>query len=216
MDRRAFVGFLAGVPSMIAGCKLKAPRPTGPVAFGYKMGWITVRSETIQEVVNSLELRHPRPANWQEGIDCAYRLQGVFVAPPLNGWIAVVGFGPQTFAGHDSVSAAKRRIESASKVFRASCSFATHRVTEYHHWMRADEGRVTRCFAYLGERGEVLSNEGPITTAEQALTYGKLPPEQWQPDEDDVMKIASAWSYDPSKLTFSSGPAALGVIAAAQ
>jgi len=213
MDRRAFAGFLAGV---ISGCKLKAPQPVGPVAFGYKMQWITVRGEMIQEVVDSLGLRHPRPANWQEGIACAYSLQGVFVAPPLNGWIAIVGFRAEDFVGNDSVSPAKRQVEFASKVFHASCSFATHRVTEYHHWMRAEEGRVTRCFAYLGERGEVLCNEGPITTAEQALSFGKLPQDQWQPDQDDVMKVASAWSYDPSKLTSSSGSAALGVIAASQ
>jgi hypothetical protein len=79
--------------------------------------------------------------------------------------------------------------------------------------MRAEEGRVTRCFAYLGERGEVVCNEGPITSPEQALSFARLPPDKWQPNEDDVMKIASAWSYDPSKLTSSSGPATLGVIA---
>lgn len=213
MNRRTFVAFLAGVPSMIAGCKHNTVEPTGPVAFGYKMQWITVRCEVIQEVVKSLGLIHPRPANWQEGIECAYSLKGVFVAPPLNGWIAIVGFGAEDFEGHDPVSPAKRRIEAASKVFHISCCFATHRVTEYHHWMRAEEGRVTRCFAYLGERGEVLSNIGSVTTAEQALSFAKLPPDQWQPDENDVMKIAGAWSYDPSKLTPASGPASLGVIA---
>lgn len=198
---------------MIAGCKLNTLQPTGPVAFGYKMQWITVRCEVIQEVVNSLRLVHPRPANWQQGIESAYSLKGVFVAPPLNGWIAVVGFGAKDFVGKDSVSVAKQRIESASKVFHVSCSFATHRVTEYHHWMRAEEGRVMRCFAYLGERGEVLCDEGPLTAAEQTLSFGKLPRGQWQPDQDDVMKIASGWSYDPSKLASSSGPATLGVIA---
>lgn len=115
--------------------------------------------------------------------------------------------------GHDPVSPAKQRIESGSKLFHVSCSFATHRVTEYHHWMRAEEGRVTRCFSYLGERGEVLSNIGSVTTAEQALSFAKLPPDHWQLDENDVMKIAGAWCYDPSKLNRSSSPAALGVIA---
>jgi hypothetical protein len=54
---------------MVAGCKLKTPQPVRPVAFGYKMSWITVRSEMIQEVVESLRLLHARPANWQEGIN---------------------------------------------------------------------------------------------------------------------------------------------------
>jgi hypothetical protein len=185
----------------------------GPAAFGYKMSWTTVRCELVQQVVESLRLPRPRPANWQEGIECAYGLKGVFVAPSLNGWISIVGFFPEDLAGSDSVALAKQRIELASKVFQISCSFATHRVTEYHHWMRAEKGRVTRCFAYLGERGEVLCNIGPVTYAEQALSFAKLPPDQWQPDEDDVMRIANTWSYDPSKLTPSSGPAALGVIA---
>lgn len=64
MNRRVFATFLAGVPSMIAGCKLKPVEPTGPVAFGYKMQWITVRCEVVQEVVDSFRLVHPRPATW--------------------------------------------------------------------------------------------------------------------------------------------------------
>jgi hypothetical protein len=180
------------------------------------MSWFTVRSEDIQKVVESFGLLRPKPANWQAGIEWAYQLKGVFVAPPLDGWIAVVGLGSEDFANPDPVSPAKRRIESASELFHVSCSFATHRVTEYHHWIRAEEGRVTRCFAYLGERGEVLCNAGAVTPAEQTLSFAKLPPDQWQPDESDVMKIASVWSYDPSKLTSSSGRASLGVIGTLQ
>lgn len=213
MDRRAFVAFLAGLQPMIAGCKLNNPQPTGPVAFGFKMQWFTVQCELVQEVVNALRLVNARPANWQQGIETAYSLKGIFVAPPINGWIAIVGFSPEDFVGSDPVSPAKQRVESASKTFRVCCGFASHRVTEYHHWMRAEEGRVTRCFAYLGERGEILCNTGSVTTAEQSLSFTKLPPDQWKPDEDDVMRVAGVWSYDPSKLNSSSGPSALGVIA---
>ncbi len=216
MDRRKFVAFLAALPATLTGCK--PPQPVGPVAFGYKMSWLTVRSESIQQVVESFGVLRPKPANWQEGIDWAYQLKGVFVAPPLDGWIAVVGFCPEDFVNPhpDPLSIDTRRIKSASKLFHVSCSFATHRVTEYHHWIRAEEGRVTRCFAYLGERGEVLCNDGAVTPGEQTLSFAKLPPDQWQPDQSDVMHVARVWSYDPSKLTSSSGRASLGVIGTLQ
>lgn len=198
---------------MVIDRKLLPSEPNAPVSFGYKMSWITVRSQVIEEVVDSIGLVHPTPANWQEGIESAYVGKKVFVAPPINGWIAIVGFGTGDFTHPDPVSLSMRRIESASKRFQSSCSFATQRVIEYHHWMRAEDGRVTRCFAYLGERGETISNAGPVTSAERTLRFGNQPPDQWVPNEDDVMKIAGAWSYDPSKLNSSSYPATLGFIA---
>ena len=67
--------------------------------------------------------------------------------------------------------------------------------------------------AYLGESGEVLSNLGNVTQAERKLSFGSHPPEGWSPSEQDVMAVASDWSFDPTQLNSSSGTAANGILA---
>lgn len=78
--------------------------------------------------------------------------------------------------------------------------------------MLALNGRLIRCFAYLGETGELLANTGPLTPAEGRLGLFKLPIEQWQPSEADVMAVASAWSFDPTQLTPEIGSRSVGVV----
>jgi hypothetical protein len=97
-------------------------------------------------------------------------------------------------------------------MFEEAHAYATHRVIEYHHWMVAKEGRLLRRFVYLGESGEVLANEGALTAAERKLRFFDLPQERWQPNETDVMTIASACSFDLTRLSSQSGPAKLGVL----
>ena len=72
---------------------------------------------------------------------------------------------------------------------------------------------MIRCFAYLGESGEVLSNVGAVTEAEKKLRFGAQPPQQWTPNESDVMRMASFCSFDPTTLNSSSGPATNGIVA---
>jgi hypothetical protein len=187
--------------------------PTSPEPFGFKMGWISVKCESADEVARTLSLRSPRKATWKTGIECAYQLKEVFVAPPIQGWVSIVGFASGDLERKDSVAAAKRRIGMATPHFQNVCSFWTHRIVEYHHWIQATEGRINRCFAYLGERGEVLCNEGKVTDAERHLNFGNKPPDEWEPDQQDVMIVAHGWSYDPSSLSARSAKPEFGIIA---
>lgn len=187
--------------------------PTAPEPFGFKMQWVSVRSESVEEVVRALSLRSPRKASWRAGIECAYQLKEVFVAPRIQGWVSVVGFASGDFEAQDSVAAAKKRIGMVTPHFLTVCAFATQRVVEYHHWIQATGGRINRCFAYIGERGEVLCNEGKVTDAERNLSFGGKPSDEWEPDEEDVMTVARGWSYDPSTLSEKSAQPALGMIA---
>jgi hypothetical protein len=91
-------------------------------------------------------------------------------------------------------------------------AYATNRVIEYHHWMIAKEGRLIRSFAYLGESGEILANVGPVTDVERTFGFFNLPQERWHPTEADVMAVAAAWSFDPTRLSSHSGPAKLGIL----
>ena len=114
---------------------------------------------------------------------------------------------------HGSVEAVTKIVADLSSRFGEAHGYATHRVVEYHHWIVAKRGQVIRSFAYLGERDEVLSNLGTPTEAEKRLRFGAQPPEEWRPSEQDVMAVASAWSFDPTQLNSASGPAANGIVA---
>jgi hypothetical protein len=57
----------------------------------------------------------------------------------------------------------------------------------------------------------VMSDIGEPTPVELTLRQSD-PAHEWYPDEDDVMRIAAVWSFDPSALTSDSGPAGLGML----
>ncbi len=111
------------------------------------------------------------------------------------------------------MQAVAKVVAELSSRFSEAQGYATHRVVEYHHWIMAKHGQVVRCFAYLGESGEVLSNLDNATEAEKKLRFGAQPPEQWTPSEQDVMAVAAAWSFDPTRLNSSSVPTANGIVA---
>jgi hypothetical protein len=52
----------------------------------------------------------------------------------------------------------------------------------------------------LGERGEVLTNEGELTRAEQSFNWDQLEECLWTPDEETVMEVAGAWSINPANI----------------
>jgi len=187
-------------------------QPTGPVPFGYKTGWVTVKSVDTAKLVSSFSVRSPRSATWQEGIDAAHKGDLAFFTPPVDRWVCAVGELALGQGDRASVESLAKRVVELSSKFDEAHAYGTHRVIEYHHWMVAKEGRLLRCFAYFGESGKVLANEGPLTAAERKLRFFNLPQEHWQPNETDVMAIASDWSFDPTRLSSRSGPAKLGVL----
>ena len=184
---------------------------TGPVPFGYKMAWIAVKAEELTDVVTYLKLQNSRPASWSRGIELAYERNAkvVFVAPPIEGWVLIVGWSVASDA--EPVKSFYNTTEKMSSLFSEVQAFASHRVVEYHLWMLARHGHVVRSFAYVGDRGELLDNKGTLTETEQKLVFFKEPQERLHPNEKDVMRVAGGWSIDPSKLTSESGPAELGV-----
>jgi hypothetical protein len=201
-----------GLGSRFSGFFAPQRKPTGPVPFGFKMGWIVVKSTSSAKVVSSVGIRSPRTASWQEGIDRAYNAGLVFVSPPINDWVSVVGERLMQRNGRSSVEVISKEVVSLSSMFGEAQGFASHRVIEYQHWMLAKNGRLLRCFAYIGETGESWANTGSLTDAERRLRFFSLPQEQWQPNEQDVMAVASGWSFDPTLLTATSGSASLGVL----
>jgi hypothetical protein len=87
--------------------------------------------------------------------------------------------------------------------------FVTHRVVELHRWERARDGATIRSFEYLGEAGAVRRWSGAPDDVELAIGLPSVfdlgrddtaGPWLISVDEPDVMRVASAWSVDPSSL----------------
>ena len=163
------------------------PPDSQPASFGPKTGWIAVRGVPAAAAVAALGLRDVRPASWDDGIEGAYQ-EGVFVGPPVDGWVLAAGSGILT----NQVDPAELSQRPGSQVQL----FRTHRVTECHEWYLADGGELIRAVRHLGETGEFQQSGNP-TDAERSLPLDG-------PDviisEDDVFAIAGAWSLDPTTL----------------
>lgn len=170
-----------------------------PVAFGYKMAWLAIRTDDPMSVVEALGLEDMDASPWPEAIEGVYARDAMadrpaFVTPTLDGWILVVS--PGLF---DEVSDAdpERLATYVSETARLCGTevqlFATHRVVEGHAWARADPEGIGRAFYYLGEIGEQLVDEGEPTPIERSRDLAP-------PDEETVMAVAGAWSVDPTRL----------------
>jgi hypothetical protein len=163
------------------------PPDCQPASFGPKTGWIAVRGVAAATVVAALGLRDARPASWDDGIEAAYQ-EGVFVGPPVDGWVLAVGFGILT--GEVDPAELSQRLDAQVQVFR------THRIIESHEWFLAHGGELIRAVRHDGETGQFRQSGSP-TDAERSLPLDG-------PDviisEDDVFALAGAWSLDPTTL----------------
>ncbi len=89
-------------------------------------------------------------------------------------------------------------ISSLAKEFPDVQYYGTHRIVEYHGWLCAKNGKIVRRYAYLGDQGVILCDEGERTEEEKKLGFAF--DESKFPSENDVMKIAGAWSINPATL----------------
>ena len=86
------------------------------------------------------------------------------------------------------------------------------RVVEAHAWARATPEGLERAYLYVGESAETVVNHGRPTAHETSLQFSFFDEtrheaqhdDYWErddltyPHEDDVMRLASRWSIDPS------------------
>jgi hypothetical protein len=181
------------------------------VGFGYKQAWLAVRDGDPDKVLGALGGHGLGPLSWRVGVDRAYTNDDLVVAtPPLPGagpavWILVCG--RYFLVNEQWVDAGELSAAIGAEVQ----FFATYRVSELHRWARAVDGRTVRSFRYLGETGEVTDWHGEPDRTE--LQIG-LPPRHDPEidvlvDESDVMRLAAAWSVDPTSLQGRPAPAPL-------
>jgi hypothetical protein len=185
------------------------------VGFGGKQAWLAVRDGDPAAIIAALGLRDLGEAPWREGVDLAYLTDDrVAVTPPLPGagatWALAVGrwlLRPDTVVDVTDLS---ERLHTEVQFF------ATHRVTELHRWQRAIDGTLERSFGYVGQSGEVTSWHGEPDPAERDAGL----PATFDDDatvlvsEQDVLRVAHAWSVDPSGLDARPAPGPLRIAAA--
>jgi hypothetical protein len=182
-----------------------------PVSFGYKCMWFAIKSANHEKLIKVLNLTNILPCNWQTGIEKAYS-NYVFITPPIDGWTIACGLGLPPGDTREGIDDIKEILQDLSREYGEAQFFCTHRVTEYHCWMKAIDGSIERIYSYLGEAGENIVIEGEATDFEKILnladTFSAESKEEnyferkditW-PDEETVMKVAENWSIDPSAL----------------
>jgi hypothetical protein len=201
-----------------------AVEPDGPQPFGYKTSWWAVRAASCEAVATALGLKPRRSANWASGVAASYR-GWVFVTPPIGGWVLVTSRDLPDLIEHDPASLGEGSpVSNLAARFEEVQCFVTHRVVEYHAWLRFQGGVCVRAYAYLGERGETLINFGEDTPEEEELDYnfddddsqlaegdlGIIPPQV--PGEDEVMALAALWSVSPVDLDPGTGGRGVGIV----
>lgn len=181
---------------------------TGPVAFGYKVAWLAIRTEDTQAVAVALGVTGARAVSWAAGIDAAYGARRgpralVFLTPAVDGWTLAVLGGGDLFEDNGTGGGALD-LPSLSRRFGEAQKFGTHRVVEYHEWQRWAGGSPVRRYCWIGESGEIRFDEGEPISAEGNLLRATDLDGDWDAfdlaDEETVMAVAAEWSLNPTTL----------------
>lgn len=192
--------------------------PEVPVSWGYKCFWLAVRGADTSLVVRALDLKDARPSGWEEGIDAAYR-KAYFVTPSVDGWVFVVSTNLPDAGGPRHPNKIGPFIKQLSQQLDCEVQyFGTHRIVDYHAWMRAANGTITRGFAIV--EGELLMNEGEPTEPEVELKLAfkdqaDLDNSERSVDEEDVLTVAGKWSINPATFDDYGRKVGLGVLGSA-
>lgn len=197
------------------------------VGFGPKQAWLAVRDGEAEPVAEALGLRDLGPVPWRSGVDLAYLTDDRLVLTPLlpgvggAPWLLVAGRWLLLHADHPVDVGALSATLGTEVQF-----FATYRVGELHRWARARDGRLVRSFGFRGEDGEVTDWQGEPDGAETAMGLPAEAPDGiagagtgagWSEilvSEHDVMRLAGAWSVDPTSLDGRPAPGPLRAAAA--
>jgi len=179
--------------------------------------WLAVRSEDPHAVQSALGLLKARRCSWEEGLSAAHE-QKLFISPPVDGWILVMGFSLPEPA-HD-VDKCFHFIVALSRKLGRVQFFSANRAAHHHAWVEADQGRIQRAYAWAGQ---TLWNQGRMTKAEIDLRlhccgYGEVPEQiafaqvnSFARNTERVPLLASRWSVDPGSISARTSREAQGI-----
>jgi hypothetical protein len=191
--------------------------PFIPFLFDRPSRWMAVRCSNIVKVQNALHLHNPTPCSLTEGFS-KLNERKLFVSPAVKGWILVVG-NSLPDAGDDVDKLYLFLMKIASELGSVQY-FSSNRVLNHHSWVRIENNRVYRAYAWAGE---TMWNQGDLTAAERELDmkcyeYGSAPlPFPFTARDsnvattDKVMQLAARWSIDPMVVNSQNLKATLGI-----
>ena len=195
-----------------------------PVGFGYKCMWIAVKSDDQYKIADELGIDKSVKTNWKSGIENAYN-SSLFITPTIDGWTLIVGYGFPQEESDNELTKIKNLLNQLSSKFGEAQYFATHRVVDYHCWIKSIDGKTVRVYGYIGESGENIEVFGEETAIEQKYKLGNTLSEEAEqdedyfsredltyPDEEMVMEIAENWSINPTSLDQRTDVTGLGIV----
>ena len=185
---------------------LSRPARFHPVLFQAPSRWLAIRSSNPQAVQAALGLLKPRPCSWEEGLSAAQE-QKLFISPPIDGWILVMGSSlPEP--GHD-VDKCFHFLVALSQKLGCVQFFSVNRAVHHHAWVQAVHGQIQRAYAWAGK---TLWNQGRMSKAEvdlrlkcfayaepaERVCFGQLDPTLLNTER--VALLAARWSLDPASI----------------
>ena len=168
--------------------------------------WLAIRSESVDLVLKALKITDPVPCPVSEGLS-RHSEHGVFVSPPVRGWILVTGSDLPDPG--DDIDRFFLWIRDIGARFGEVQYFCADRALNHHAWVRMMGEDVFRAYVWAGE---ALWNEGELTAAERELAlecrpYGEPPqPVHLFSDSfavrnlEKVPALAARWSVDPGSV----------------
>jgi hypothetical protein len=168
--------------------------------------WLAVRSKNPQNIQAALGVQHARACSWSDALATPFEPR-LFISPPVNGWIVVMGCDLPDPA--DDIDECYKFLAGLSHKLGEVQFFARNRAVSHHGWARMDGGKVLRAYVWAGE---TMWNQGPLTDAERelkmrCLTYtessellGYTGREVLSLNTERVVRLAAAWSLDPTAV----------------
>jgi hypothetical protein len=131
----------------------------------------------------------------------------LFIAPPIKGWILVMGSGLPEPA--DDVDGCFRFVLGLSRKLGQVQLFSASGILHHHAWVRAEHGRIVRAYAWAGG---TIWNQGGRTAAEKDLamkcfeyadpiqTSSFCEKDAIAANVDKIPQLAARWSLDPAAI----------------
>jgi hypothetical protein len=186
-----------------------------PFVFDRPNRWMAVKCTNIHKVQSVLGLNNPTPCPLSEGF-ARLGEDKLFISPPVRGWILVVGNSLPDM--NDDVDKLYHFVMRVAGELGSVQYFSANRVLNHHAWVRIENNRVHRAYAWAGE---TLWNQGEATAAERALelkcyNYCDTPlpfpftaRDSHVANTEKVIQLAARWSVDP--LAINNLRAAFGI-----
>jgi hypothetical protein len=190
--------------------------PDTPESFGYKVAWLAIKIDYIDNVVaafESLNFSNQQVANWRTGIEAAYyynkniKHNHLFISPPLDGWVFVVGAAFDNFWCNSDPLEYEKSMKKFMHFVQTLKQhhilnfyyFSSYRVSSCYCWAIIEDSNVKRIYVELD--GNKPYEQGKVTSEEWALGYRPYSDreayEAYEVDEvDEVDEAAAFWFSD--------------------